>query len=263
LINEMDYQLNDKFCLVTAGANGIGAAIANLLTAEGARVIVADRDENTLKECGCSWHGTFVADLSTAQGVDAAIGFVLETFQRAPDILINNLGVADPVPFEELTDDGWVRSLNVNLMGCVRTCRALLPHMAAHGSASVVNIGSDLGKQPEPEVIDYGLFKIGVLHLTKSLAKAYAPHVRVNAVSPGPVWTGLFSRPGGIADQIAAQFGLDREGAVRKFLEDRYMPLGFGEPSDVAHAAVFLASPLAKFITGANLDLGGTLRGLM
>jgi NAD(P)-dependent dehydrogenase (short-subunit alcohol dehydrogenase family) len=135
--------------------------------------------------------------------------------------------------------------------------------MAARGSAAVVNIGSDLGKQPEPEVIDYGLFKIGILHLTKSLAKAYAPHVRVNAVSPGPVWTGLFSRPGGIADQIAAQFGLDREGAVNKFLEDRYMPLGFGEAVDVAHAAVFLASPLAKFITSTNLDLGGTLRGLI
>src|SRR4051794_20177845 len=105
-----------------------------------------------------------------------------------------------------------------------------------------------------------GSFKIGVLHLTKSLAKAYATKVRVNAVSPGPVWTGLFSRPGGFADQIGAQFGLDREGAVKKFLEDRYMPLGFGEPRDVANAVVFLASPLAKFITGANLDLGGTLR---
>jgi NAD(P)-dependent dehydrogenase (short-subunit alcohol dehydrogenase family) len=191
------------------------------------------------------------------------VEYVLETFQRAPDILINNLGVADSKPFEELSDDGWLRSLNVNLMGCVRTCRALLPRMAAQGSASVVNIGSDLGKQPEPEVIDYGLFKAGILHLTKSLAKAYAPHVRVNAVSPGPVWTGLFSRPGGIADQISAQFNLDREAAVKKFLEDRYMPIGFGEPDDVAHAAVFLASPLAKFITEANLDMGGTLRGLI
>jgi NAD(P)-dependent dehydrogenase (short-subunit alcohol dehydrogenase family) len=142
--------------------------------------------------------------------------------------------------------------LNVNLIGCVRTCRALIPRMVVLGSGSVVNIGSDLGKQPELGVMDYGLFKIGVLHLTKSLAKAYAPHVRVNAVSPGPVWTGLFSRPGGIADQIAAQFGLDRDGAVKKFLEDRYMPLGFGEAADVANAVVFLASPLAKFITGVH-----------
>ncbi|HUP04860.1 MAG TPA: SDR family oxidoreductase [Bryobacteraceae bacterium] len=259
----MDLQLNGKLCFVTAGANGIGEAIANLLTAEGARVIVADKDERALAASAGAWHAVFAADLAAAQGIDAAVAFVLEKFGRAPDILINNLGVADSLPFEQLSDEGWVRSLNVNLMGCVRTCRALLPRMAAQGSGAVVNIGSDLGKQPEPEVIDYGLFKIGILHLTKSLAKAYAPHVRVNAVSPGPVWTGLFSRPGGIADQIAAQFNLDREGAVKKFLADRYMPLGFGEPADVANAAVFLASPLAKFITGANLDMGGTLRGLI
>jgi NAD(P)-dependent dehydrogenase (short-subunit alcohol dehydrogenase family) len=255
--------LKGKLGLVTAGAQGIGRAIANLLTQEGASVIVADQDEAALRENGRAWRGTYAADLSTAAGIDQAVAYALDTFGRAPDILINNLGVADPVPFEELSDERWVRSLNTNLMGCVRTCRTLIPRMVALGSGSVVNIGSDLGKQPEPGVMDYGLFKIGVLHLTKSLAKAYAPHVRVNAVSPGPVWTGLFSRPGGIADQIAAQFGLDRDGAVKKFLEDRYMPLGFGEAADVANAVVFLASPLAKFITGANLDLGGTLRGMI
>ena len=256
----MDYQLKGKLCFVTAGANGIGAAIADTLTAEGASVIVADQDAAALDSRGNAWRGTFAADLSTAIGIEESVQYVLRTFGRAPDILVNNLGVADPIPFEQISDEQWLRSMNVNLLGCIRTCRALLPAMAQLGSAAVVNIGSDLGRQPEPVPIDYGLFKIGVLHLTKSLAKAYAPKVRVNAVSPGPVWTGLFSRPGGIADQIAAQFGLDREGAVKKFLEDRYMPLGFGEPSDVANAVVFLASPLAKFITGANLDLGGTLR---
>jgi len=256
----MDYQLKGKFCFVTAGANGIGAAIADTLTAEGASVIVADQDAATLTNRRNTWHGTFAADLSTAVGIEKSVQYVLQTFGRAPDILVNNLGVADPIPFEQISDEQWLRSMNVNLLGCIRTCRVLLPAMAELGSAAVVNIGSDLGRQPEPVPIDYGLFKIGVLHLTKSLAKAYAPKVRVNAVSPGPVWTGLFSLPGGIADQIGAQFGLDREGAVKKFLEDRYMPLGFGEPADVANAVVFLASPLAKFITGANLDLGGTLR---
>src|SRR5512143_3703000 len=137
----MDYRLKGKCCFVTAGANGIGAAIAKLLMAEGASVIVADRDEAALRECGRAYRGTFAADLSTGQGMDGAIAYVLETFQRAPDILINNLGVADSKPFEELTDDGWLLSLNVTLMGCVRTCRALLPRMAAQGSASVVNIG--------------------------------------------------------------------------------------------------------------------------
>lgn len=259
----MDYQLKGKLCFVTAGANGIGAAIADTLTQEGASVIVADRDADALKKKESAWRGVFASDLSTAAGVEEAIAYVLQAFRRAPDILVNNLGVADPLPFEEISDEQWIHSMNINLLGCVRTCRALLPKMAQLETAAVVNIGSDLGRQPEPVPMDYGLFKIGVLHLTKSLAKAYAPKVRVNAVSPGPVWTGLFSRPGGIADQIAAQFGLDREGAVKKFLEDRYMPLGFGEPQDVANAVVFLASPLAKFITGANLDLGGTLRGAM
>jgi NAD(P)-dependent dehydrogenase (short-subunit alcohol dehydrogenase family) len=128
----MDYQLENKLCFVTAGANGIGAAIANLLTAEGASVIVADRDKSALKECGRAWCGTFVADLATGQGIDGAVAYVLETFGRAPDILINNLGVADPIPFEDLSDEGWVRSLNVNLMGCVRT---LPGASSAHGGA--------------------------------------------------------------------------------------------------------------------------------
>jgi 3-oxoacyl-[acyl-carrier protein] reductase len=256
----MDYQLKGKLCFVTAGANGIGAAIADTLTEEGGSVIVADQDAAGLKSKGDKYRGTYAADLSTAAGIEQSIAYMLQTFGRAPDILVNNLGVADPIPFEQISDEQWLHSMNVNLLGCVRTCRALLPQMSELGNAAVVNIGSDLGRQPEPVPSDYGLFKIGVLHLTKSLAKAYAPKVRVNAVSPGPVWTGLFSRPGGIADQIGAQFGLDREGAVKKFLEDRYMPLGFGEPKDVANAVVFLASPLAKFITGANLDLGGTLR---
>src|SRR5690348_7770087 len=118
----MDYQLKGKLCYVTAGANGIGAAIANLLTDEGASVIVADRDEKMLRESAGRWHGIFAADLSTPQGADAAIDFMLEKFQRAPDIVINNLGVADPVPFEQLSDDGWVRSMNINLLGMVRTC---------------------------------------------------------------------------------------------------------------------------------------------
>src|SRR5215831_10648780 len=99
----MDYQLQGKLCFVTAGANGIGAAIANLLTAEGARVIVADRDEKALHECGRAWHDTFAADLSTAQGMGDAVAFVMESFQGAPDILINNLGVADPAPFEQIS----------------------------------------------------------------------------------------------------------------------------------------------------------------
>jgi NAD(P)-dependent dehydrogenase (short-subunit alcohol dehydrogenase family) len=258
----MDYQIKGKLAFVTAGAHGIGAAIAELLTQEGAIVIVADQDEAALRE-RTGWKSTFAADLSTAQGVADAVAHVLQVFGRAPDILVNNLGLADPIPFEDLSDERWARAFDINLMGCVRTCRALLPAMAGLGSAAVVNIASDLAKQPEASPMDYGACKSALLHLTKGLAKEYAPRVRVNAVSPGPIWTRLWSRPGGIADQLSAHYGVDKDAAVKRFLAERYMPLGIGEPEDVAHAVVFLASPLAKFITGANLDIGGTLRGMI
>src|SRR6476661_10524134 len=123
----MDYQLKGKLCFVTAGANGIGAAIADTLTAEGASVIVADQDAATLKSKANGWYGTFTADLSTAAGIEQSVAFVLRTFGRAPDILVNNLGVADPLPFEQISDERWLRSMNINLLGCIRTCRALLP----------------------------------------------------------------------------------------------------------------------------------------
>jgi NAD(P)-dependent dehydrogenase (short-subunit alcohol dehydrogenase family) len=111
--------------------------------------------------------------------------------------------------------------------------------------------------------MDYGTCKAGLLYLTKALAKQYAPRVRVNTVLPGPIWSRMWTREGGIVDQLVAHYGTDRDTAVRRFLEDRQMPMGIGQPEDVAHAAVFLASPLAKFITGAGLDVGGTIRGLI
>lgn len=140
----MDYQLKDKMAYVSAGAHGIGAAIADLLTQEGASVIVADQDADALKQHGGKWRGTVAADLATAKGVQQAVDYALESFGRPPDILINNLGVGDSTPFEDISDEKWARSIDVNLMGTVRTCRALVPKMAARGSGSVVNTGSDL-----------------------------------------------------------------------------------------------------------------------
>jgi len=260
----MDYRLKGKYAVVNAGAYGIGESVADLLTQEGASVIVADRDQAVLEEKASRWAGIVVADLATGQGTDAMVSYVLRTFGRAPDILINNLGVGDSSSFEEISDERWAKSLEINLMGCIRTCRALIPAMAKNGSASIVNTGSDLAKQPEPMLMDYGVCKAGLLYLTKALAKQYAPHVRVNAVLPGPVWTRMWTRPGGIVDQLMTSYGVaDKDTAVKRFLEDRYLPLGIGQAEDVAHAIVFLASPLAKFITGAALDIGGTLRGLV
>ena len=258
----MDYQLRDKLAFVAAGAHGIGASVADILTAEGARVIVADQDAAALDQQRTKWHGVVGADLSTAAGVDAAVAHVLNTFRRAPDILNNNLGVGNSPPFEQLTDELWLKSFEVNLLGTVRISRALVPLMAAQGGGAVVNTGSDLAKQPEPGFLDYGACKAGLLYMTKALAKQYGPPVRVNTVLPGPVWSRMWTRPGGIVDQLVEHYKTDRDRAVQQFVQDRQMPMGIGNPEDVAHAVVFLASPLARFITGASLDIGGTIRGL-
>jgi NAD(P)-dependent dehydrogenase (short-subunit alcohol dehydrogenase family) len=259
----MDVQIKGQTALVTAGAYGIGEAIADLLTEEGARVLVADRDGTALREKASRWAGVVEADLASADGVDRAISEVYATFQGAPDILINNLGVGNAASFEEISDERWAASFNVNLMGTVRVCRALLPSMAKRGSGAVVNIASDLAKQPEPTMMDYGVCKAGLLYLTKALARQYVPHIRVNAVLPGPIWSRMWTRPGGIVDQLVDHYKVDKEEAVKRFLAERYMPMGIGDPKDVAQAVVFLASPLARMITGATLDIGGTLRGLI
>jgi NAD(P)-dependent dehydrogenase (short-subunit alcohol dehydrogenase family) len=259
----MDYQLKGKSAFVAAGAHGIGESIANLLTDEGASVVVADLDGDVLAEKAGRWTSTVRADLASADGVHRAIDHVVKTFGGVPDILISNLGVGNPYGIEEQTDEGWATSFQVNFMGSVRICRALVPHMAARGSGAVVITGSDLAKQPEPAFLDYGACKSALLYLTKALAKQYAPKVRINSVLPGPIWSRMWTRPGGILEQIVKQYGLDPDASVKRFLEDRQLPMGIGQPEDVAHAVVFLASPRAKFITGANLDIGGTIRGLV
>src|SRR5205085_4180719 len=143
----MDYQIQGQTAFVSAGAHGIGEAIANLLTQEGARVVVADQDESGLNANAKRWTGVVAADLASGAGMDHAIKYVLETLGGPPDILINNLGVADATPFEDISDEQGAKSFQVNLMGAVRTCRALLPKMAERGSGAVVNTGFDLAKQ--------------------------------------------------------------------------------------------------------------------
>lgn len=259
----MDLHIHGQTALVTAGAHGIGEAIADLLTEEGVRVIVADRDGAALREKASRWAAVVEADLATAEGVDHAISAVVAAFHGSPDILINNLGVGNAAVFEEISDAQWEQSISINLLGTIRVCRALLPGMARRGSGAVVNIASDLAKQPEPTMMDYGVCKAGLLYLTKALARQYVPHVRVNAVLPGPIWSQMWTRPGGIVDQLVEHYKVGKEEAVQRFLDERYMPMGIGDPQDVARAVVFLASPLARFITGANLDIGGTLRSLI
>ena len=260
----MDYRIKGKCGFVTAGAHGIGEATADLLTQEGVHVIVADRDAAALHEKAHRWQWRRGRGSGNARRRRARDCLMYSPPLEERPISWLTISVwAIPGSFEELSDERWAKSFEINLMGCIRTCRTLVPKMAELGGASVVNTASDLAKQPEPTLMDYGTCKAGLLYFSKALAVQYAPGVRVNTVLPGPIWTQMWTRPGGIVDQLVESYGVDKEAALERFLKDRYMPLGIGQPEDVAQAIVFLASPLAKYITGATLDIGGTLRGLI
>jgi NAD(P)-dependent dehydrogenase (short-subunit alcohol dehydrogenase family) len=267
----MDFGLEGKTAYVTGGARGIGEAIADALVGEGVRVAVSDLEGEILERKRPDWSAngadavTIVADLASREHTERAAREAIERLGGAPDILVNNVGVGVIRRFEEIPDEGWLDTINLNFMSFVRTSRVIVPAMAAKGEGAVVNIASDLAKQPEPIPADYAASKAAILSLTKSLSLEYAPSVRVNAVCPGPIWTYFWTKPGGFADTLGALFGLPPEQAVDKFISERHLPLArVGEPADVAAVTLFLASPLARYVTSSSYNVdGGSIRSIV
>lgn len=265
----MNLELAGKTAYVTGGAQGIGAAIATRLAGEGVRVAIADVSGEDLRRNRPAWVAGSLepvlieADLSTARGVAGAVDAAIAGLGAVPDILVNNVGVAVSRAFVDIDDAAWTSTFELNFMSYVRTSRLLVPRMVQRSDAAVVNISSDLAKQPESVPADYGSMKAAILYLSKALAQEFAPAVRVNAVLPGPVWTGLWSRPGGVVDKLAELYGLGREAALEKYLQDRQLTLGIADVDDVASLVTFLVSPLARRINGSAFDVGGTIRGLL
>lgn len=258
----MDLRLAGRTALVTGAAGGIGRAAALALAAEGTRVILADVDKAALDETagllpdGPGGHVTVTADLSTADGVSQAAAQALAA--GPVDILVSNAGQCRFRSLDELTDDDWAQTMAVNLLATVRAARHLLPSMRGRDGAAVVITTSDLARQPERSPADYAASKAALTAYAKALALEAAPGVRVNAVAPGPVWTGLWSRPGGLADDLSRLHGLPPREAVEHEMRTRRLPLGrIGEPGEVADVICFLASPRASYVTGATWDVGG------
>lgn len=265
----MNSGLEDRVVAITGAASGIGRSTAEAFAAEGARLALVDLDEARLRELGESLDGgrvaTAVADLSTAAGVARGLDEALAPFDGRVDVLVNNVGSGAVRTFDDLSDEDWQATLELNFFSYVRAIRVVLPRMREQGSGVIVNNASDLARQPEPNPIDYAVSKTAVLSLTKALARAEGPAIRVNAVAPGPVWTPFWTKPGGFAETMGRHYDMPPEQAVEHEMRLRQIPLGrLGRPEEVAEAIVFLASDRASFITSTVLGVdGGTIRNVI
>jgi 3-oxoacyl-[acyl-carrier protein] reductase len=241
-----------KVTIVTGGAQGIGKVIAQRLASQGASIILSDLDtekargaaEEIESTCGAgaAWVGT---DFKRRDDVHDMVAFAVKEFGRI-DILVNNAGICYLTGIEDISEEEWNEVLDVNLSGVFFCSQAVTPIMRKQRQGRILNMASIAGKVGGLAVgAHYAASKAGVICLTKSFAKALAPHgVTVNALAPGPVDTAMTQAfPPEVREDLAKQ-----------------CPLGkLADTDDVAEAALFLLSDGAKHITGEILDINGGL----
>lgn len=249
-------RLEDKVCIVTGSAGGIGRAIVERLVKEGAKVTVADINveaaEKTAREIGPSTIAVKV-DVTDRKSVEQ---MVAETESRVGpvEILVNNAGVSEIAPFLEVDDLMWDKHLNVNLKGTFLCSQVVLKSMVKRNTGKIINLSSQSGKKGNSQYEAYCASKFGIIGLTQSLAVEFAPHkINVNAVCPGVVWTSLWDK---MARQYAAKRDMPVE-QVKDYLASQ-IPLGrLCTPEDVAGVVAFLACSDSDYMTGQAINITG------
>lgn len=238
--------LAGRTALVTGAATGIGRACAQRLAEAGATVWINHLGQ---AEATAALVQAIAAAGGHAQAIEADVADAAAVQRLADrvggvDVLVNNAGVILEKPFLDTTDADWDRVLGVDLRAVFLVCRALLPGMLARGGGSIVNIASDLGLLGREQYAPYCAAKAGVIALTKSLAREFAPQrVRANAVAPGPVATAMVS-----LDHMSAEW-VEKELAIPQHR--------LAEPAEIADTVLFLASDLSRFYTGQVLGPNG------
>ena len=241
--------LDGQVAIVTGAGQGIGKAIALRLAKEGARVAIIDINEKTANNTAQAVRQldrqstVSVADVSNSRQVEIAINTIAAEFGRV-DILMNNAGIEKRAPFLEITPEDWQRQLDVNLSGSFYCSQSAARHMARRKYGRIVNISSVAGLIGPIDLAAYGTTKAGIMGLTRAASLDLADFgITVNAIAPGPVETELMLG----AWSAEALRERPQHGAIARF----------GTVDEIAHAALFLASPDSGFITGIILPVEG------
>ncbi len=255
----MDLKLHDKLALVTGSTKGIGLAIVRALAGEGARVIVTGRTDASVAGALDAVRSDFPAarvegfagDLATAAAAE-------ELVRRFPmvDILVNNLGIYAPKPFEEIPDEEWRRFFEVNVLSAVRLSRLYLPAMKERNWGRLIFMSSESGIQIPVEMVHYGVTKTALLAVSRGIAEGLVGSgVTANAVLPGP------TRSAGVEEFVAKLGGgrpfaeFEREFFVK--IRPTSLLKRFAAPDEVASLVVYLCSPLSSVTNGSALLVDG------
>ena len=264
----MDLQLQGKRALVTGSTAGIGLAIARGLAREGAGVIIngrtaqrVDQSVAALNKAGVSGKVEgLAADLGTADGTRTAI----ERFPEV-DILVNNLGIFEAKPFEDIPDADWLRFFEVNLLSGVRLSRHYLPGMKKRNWGRIVFISSESAIQIPAEMIHYGMTKTAQLAIARGLAETTAgTNVTVNSVLPGPTASEGVNT---FVEELARDQKTTRREVEKQFFQNMRptsLLKRMAEPEEVANLVTFVCSPLSSATNGAALRAdGGVVRSII
>jgi len=261
----MDLQLRGKKALVSGSTAGIGYAISEDLAREGATVIVNGRTEarvneavQRIKASGGSAEG-IAADFGSADGAQKVIGAHPEV-----DILVNNVGIFEPKPFEQISDVDWLRFFEVNVLSGVRLSRHYFPKMKQRGWGRVVFISSESALQIPAEMIHYGMTKTAQLAVARGMAETTTgTEVTVNSVLAGPTAS---EGVGDFVERLAKEQKKSREELEKEFFQTARpssLLQRFAKPAEVASVVTFLCSPLASAINGAAVRAeGGVIRAI-
>ena len=247
----MSNSFENRVALVTGGSTGIGAAIALELARGGAEVVITGRTEATL-QASAARHPRIkyvVADLAAPGGAERGVNDARARWDRL-DILVNNAGILELVPLVEATPEHVRRTWATNVDGLIETTRLAVP-LLKRSKGVIVNLATTVADQPFANMSVYCASKAAVLALTRSWAQELAPEgIRVNAVSPGPIETPMFSAEKlGVPPAALEALGSHVLGLV---------PLGrFGKAEEVARVVAFLASSAASYVNGAQYTVGG------